>query len=740
MVTTALIGLYAGDLPGDALVSAYTATEGLSRPYRVMVDFSTADRDFDVDVLLRARSCLSVSHAANGSQRFFDGLVSEAGFERLLGERHHFRLVLRPGLWLLSLREDARIFQNCSTPDIVKLLLDEAGLATNTEWKLGGKLVHEPFEFKVLYRESPLNFIQRLCEDAGIFYYFTHTQDGHTLHFSDDLAALDDLGEAVPFSLARAELATQPLLRFCRSMRLRTSDVLLRDFDLKNPGVLPEASKPRSQLQRQPVFDYPGEFVTAKQGETLAQSRLGSLRHDADGGEGLAETVDLLPGRRFTVNGAAESDANGDFVVAEMTTTGVQHGSQTGAAHASRVHFRAFLAEEAYLPRRRARRPSIAGVQTALVVGAEKQDQSIHVDELGRIKVHFFWDRLQPADDQASCWIRVSQVALGGSMILPRVGWEVAVAFLEGNPDRPLVLGRVYNAENMPPLALPDNKASGALTSMSSPGGAGKNEISMGDSGGAQGFAISAQKDFNMSTGFDQTESVQVDDEAQVNENVSRSVKVDDTVEITGNQSMTFGTHMSCKVQGNQTLSVSGNETLNSTANMLEKVDGSRSYEVTGNQMLLCNGERTTITGSLSRTVGVAEIVCTTSSMSHNVGATSTSTVGAVRVHLTKGSQSEVVTGAKSITVGVAVAQVIKGTLAASCQGDTVRLVGGVVTRKITGDLSIKAPMISLVGARGKFKGGSSELNLAGGPITIKGGKIVIKAAVVKKGGSMKLG
>lgn len=720
------------------MVTAYVAEEALSVPFRVVVDFCTRDVSFDVDTLLRSTALLQVT-GANGGGRFFHGLVASSEFTRVVGEVFHFRVVLRPSLWLLSLREDVRIFQDLNVQEIIQQLLADAGLDTTTKWDL--LLTHEKRNFTVLYRESPLNFIQRLCEDAGILYYFTHTDEGHTLHFCDQLEALDDLGEPVELALGeRSGLGSEPLRRIQRRVKIRTTDIALRDFDLNNPLVFPESAIPLGGPLPQPVFDYPGEFTTSAEAKARALVRLRALRHDSDLVEGVAETTSLVPGRAITVGGAVEGDANGEFRVAHMTTSGVQHSAADGRVRSSLVQFRAFPTSAPYFPPLRARRPTITGVQTAVVVGAENQDQSIFVDELGRIKVHFHWDRLQEFDDKASCWIRVSQMPLGGSMILPRVGWEVSVAFLEGNPDRPVVLGRVYNSDNMPPMSLPDAKASGSFTSMSSPGGAGKNEISVGDSGGKQGFGISAQKDFNMSTGFDQTETVGVDDETQVNENLVRSVTVNDSTLVKGNQTNTCGTHSSCKVTGNQTLTVSGNETLNSTGNLLEKKKADRTFEVSGNQILLCNGERTTVTGDLTRNVGAAEIVCTASSMSHDIGTTSTSTVKAVRVHLTKVDHGEVVTGAKSITVAAAVACSTKGDYSATCEGATVRLIGGVMQRKIKGDLSIKGLSISLVGATGKFKGGSSELSLKGGPITLKGGKIVIKGGLIKKAGQIKLG
>ncbi|HSC86893.1 MAG TPA: contractile injection system protein, VgrG/Pvc8 family, partial [Polyangiaceae bacterium] len=242
-----------GDEEADvALVASYSAEEALSRPYRITVDFSIPAEltsDFVVEDLLRNRASLHVTSAALDRERFFDGIVSEASFERAVGNRLHFRVVLRPSLWLLTLREDARIFQEATAPDIVRTLLGEAGLASTTHWHVG---VHPRLQFTVLYKESPLNFIQRLCEDAGIFYYFTHDADGHQLHFSDDTKSFESLGDPVSSSLAQASELATPLVHFRRSLRLRTSEVSLRDFDVDAPHTLPQVSSPIGSPLPQP--------------------------------------------------------------------------------------------------------------------------------------------------------------------------------------------------------------------------------------------------------------------------------------------------------------------------------------------------------------------------------------------------------------------------------------------------------------------------------------------------------
>ncbi len=739
-MTASRFRLFGDDLPSNAVVSRFVLREQLSTPFHAEVEFSTLDGEFAPGSTLKKSVALSVE-GHQGDSRIVHGMVSEARFVRVVADRLHFSLTLRPTLWMLSQREDCRIFQNMSVVDLVQLLLDECGIADSAEWRLQGNYPER--EFFIQYRESTLNFIQRLLEDAGIFYYFTHSGDGHRLHFEDVLTSLAEQEAHRLSGSPGNSLGASPLSHCFRKKQLRITEATLRDFDFKNPTAFPEASIPTENPNPQVLFEYPGNFTTSAEAEARAQTRLKSERFDADVLESTTREVGLLASSLISIEGVDEDELGGNYIVTELTSTGLQHTDEDGTVshHTCITQLKSVPVDAIYLPERRARRPKIAGVQTAIVMGDESSDQSIFVDEFGRIKIHFHWDRRQAFDHEASCWVRVLQLPLGGSMILPRVGWEVLVAFEEGNPDRPIVLGRAYNAENMPPMALPAAKASGSLSSSSSPGGAGKNEITMGDSGGSQGFSIKAQKDLNMTTGYDQSEEVVVDDEHQVNSNLSRSVKVDDVLEVAGNQDETYGAHLSMKVTGNQTIEVGGNAMMNSTANHLESVTSDRKIVISGNHMGLNNGERFTISGQTSRTVNVADILLTASSLSHNIGSTYSSQVSGVRVHLVKGGHSEVVKGAKSETIQAGAVHKTQGDFSCESQGAIAHLVGAAVQRKINGDLTIKAPVITLTGAKGTMKGGSSKVDLSGGPIKMKGGSIVIKAAMVKiTSGSLKLG
>jgi type VI secretion system secreted protein VgrG len=731
----------AGDkLPGDAVAVRFEADEAISEPYAILVELTTTDASFKAEDCLRTRLCLVVI-TATGETRFFDGLADQVRFVRAAGEERHFEVRLRPALAALEHREGCRIFQEKTIVQVVQKVFEDAGFADKVEWRTAQE--YEPREFIVQYRESHLNFISRLLEDNGLFYFFRHTQDGHTMVIADDPSAFapDEEAPPVAFRMAQGAAGASPLTRFSRTRALRTNDVHLMDYDFEKPQAPPQAQQPGEDAWSAPYFEYPAGFTQSSAGSRRAAARMRELRADADTCEGEGRAAGLRLGVPFTVEGAAEPCLNGEFVITRLATRGSQ--SQTGAQVNTAVEnrFRAVPSGAPFAAARRARRPRIRGVQTAIVTGSSEQEQALHVDKYGRIKIRFFWDREGQQDHTSSCWVRVSQPLMGGSMILPRVGWEVSVAFLDGDPDRPVVLGRVYNAEKVPPLPLPASKSSGSLKSMSSPGAGGYNELVMGDSGGSQGFGVHAQKDLNVTIGHDKTEDVAVDEEQQVSVTGSSSVGVDESITVSGNQSLDVGAVLSHNVSGSQTIKVGGNDTSNAISNYVEKIDGARSYSVGGNQITICNGIRQSATGSFSRTVGALQLTGSISSINDNVVGSLTEDVGAVKVQLAIGSQGEQISGSKNETYAAAELHLTKGGLSNQASGSVTQLIGGLHYQKLNGDYVVKAPMITLLGAVGVFKGGGSQLKLGGGPVVIKGSKIAVKGAlIVKMGASMKLG
>jgi type VI secretion system secreted protein VgrG len=702
-------------------------------PYEVEIEFATSDTAFRIDECLRRRTILEVNDEQGGI-RHFDGLPDRAGFVAFDGHDFVFSLRLRPALAALEHREGSRIFQEKSPVDVVKEILKDAGVDEHVEWRL--RQTYEPREFLCQYRESELNFVHRILEEEGIFYFFLHSTEGHLLVFADDPEAMAPPEGVTPVVLSPRQgggTGAQPLVALNRTRTLRATEVMLRDFDFEKPDVFPEAVTPAPGRWPLRHFEYPGGFTKSAEGSRRSRGRISALRGDVDVFRGKSRAAGLACGTPTTIEGANEPFLNGEMIVVGLESRG-KHNDQ-----ACENEFAAIPKAAPFAAPRRAKKPKIRGIQTAVVTGPSNEPQAIHVDKYGRIKVRFLWDRAGKQDDTSSCWLRVSQLGLGGSMILPRVGWEVSVAFLDGDPDRPIVLGRTYNAENAPPYAQPGAAADGSLKSMATPGGAGSNEIKMSDTAGKQGMAISAQKDLNQKTGNDKNETIAVNEDHSVGSNYAISIGSNETTVIGANQSVDVGNALQIKVAGSQSAIVSGNDNVHAKCDFVEKVGGTRGYSVGGNQITISCGVRQQITGAFKRDVGAVQANVSLASIDDTMLSTFTEDVGAVIVHLVGGASAESVAAAKDLTSVAAELHVV-GAMSTSAAG-VKQLIGGVHLRKVGGDFCVKAPTIVLGGGVGKFKGGGSKVDLNGGPVTLKGSKIAIDAAaIVKLASDLKIG
>ncbi|MGD0678474.1 MAG: type VI secretion system tip protein TssI/VgrG [Polyangiaceae bacterium] len=738
----ALFRLEGEGIPSDALPVAYEAIESISVPFRVTAEFVTEDAWFEVDKLLRKPLLLTIVNE-NGETRYFHGIVDRARFVRASGPKLHFGVRLRPALAALAHRVDCRIFQDESIVTIVSQIFDEAGFLDDVQWQLTGSYV--PKEFVCQYRESSLDFVSRLFEDAGIFYFFLHKPDGHAMVVGDSNDAFVLTGDAPATILSpgagRVE-AGESVDKFRRTRALRTSQVVMRDYDFEKPQVKPQAAIDANEAWPNVYYEHPAGFLKAAEGKQRAEARMRELRRDADVCEGETSAIGLLPGVPFMVGGAAEDCVNGEYVVTALVTRGRQNLAEVETENfACRNRFEGIPKNAPFAAPRRAPRPRIRGIQTAVVTGPSAQDQSIHVDKYGRIKVRFHWDRLGQFDDTSSCYIRTAQNPTSGSIIHPRVGWEVSVAFIEGDPDRPLVLGRLYNGEKTPPYALPGAQASGSIKSLSSPGGAGNNEIKMNDTGNSQGYGWHAQKDLNITIGHDKVEKVAVDENHTVKVNMNSTVGAGETLQVGGNQSLDVGANLSLKVGDNQGVTIGGNDTSNSDCDCVEKVGGDRAYTVGGNQLTISNGFEQTITGDITRKVGAAQVAASVASIAENVLGNLTTNVGGVTVQLAKGSIGESVSASKNLTSAAAEVHLVKGTYASNCGAAVTSMVGGLHYDKVTGEYAVKAQTITLLGALGEFKVGGTNLKLGGAPIVIKASAIALEAvSIVKMGASLKMG
>ena len=576
----------------EVRVLRYTATEGISQCFTYDLELEIYEIDVAFDDIIGEPGTLDI-HTAHG-QRLVHGIIArweETGRNKAVT---YYSVRLVPRVWTLTLKRQSRIFQQMSTPDILKKVLEEAGLSSDMfRLSLQGKYAER--KYCVQYRESDFDFINRLMEEEGIFFFFEHTDDQEVLVLGDVPEVHGELPEDPILRYREGEagmLSEETITQFRYARTLRTGAVALKEFDFLKPSLkLQSEQKHKSDKEKKfESYDYPGEFHVPSLGDQLAKVRLEEERAESYLGVGETDCRRMESGWKFTMEDHPRDEMNGPYVVLRVRHIGQQPHAGAGAGEGGenkKVYHAIFECIPFAVPFRPPRltpRPHIDGPQTAMVVGP--QNEEIHCDEHGRVKVKFHWDRLGAADDKASCWIRVTQSWGGegyGSMIIPRVGQEVVVEFLEGDPDRPLVTGRVYNGTSVPPYALPANKTITTMKSTSSPGGGGANEIAFEDKKGSEKFFLQAEKDHHLNVKNDAYESVGHDEHitiardsiTAVGRDVHELIERDELVDVGRDQSVNIGGKQMEHVAGTRTMKVAGDVHETFGANISTDVGGS---------------------------------------------------------------------------------------------------------------------------------------------------------------------
>ncbi|AUX22314.1 hypothetical protein SOCEGT47_028150 [Sorangium cellulosum] len=544
----------------------------------------------ELDAMIGKRATLAFG-APGEAPRVVAGVVeaataigsTELGMDAA-GTRYALRVV--SPLALLARSVDSRIFQDKSVKEIVAEVLSEHGI-DRVSWRLSGDLPRR--EYCVQYQESALAFISRLLEHEGIYSFVEVDADGELLVFDDDSTAAGPIAgdPALPLrrrtGLAAAD-ERDAIYAIRERERVRSGKFVLRDYDFKRPKLDLTASAEageRAELER---YDYPGGYVEPEEGQRLAQIRLEEEQVERRTLEIDAVCPRLAVGQKLTIMDAGELD--GEYFLFAVSHTYVQEGGgDQGAAARSRARARLVPADVKFRPRRATPIPVIEGPQTATVVApAGSQPEAIHTDEHGRCKVKFHWDRSDVTDDKASCWMRVAQLQTSGSMMLPRIGWEVIVEFLEGDPDRPIVTGRLYNGVFMPPYALPEGKTRTAVRTASTPGGGGANEVRFEDKAGAEEIMVHAQHDMKMVAANNAKRTIGNNETTVVGNNASLEVGGNQTTKITKGSSNTVGADQSITVGGNRTVEVNAVSALTVGGDATTTVGGNQ-FEMDGNPL-----------------------------------------------------------------------------------------------------------------------------------------------------------
>ena len=539
----------------DLQVLEFNGREAISQPFEFELELVSERPDLDLESLLHQAAFLAFDQAGHGIHGQIYRVAQGESGKRLT--RYH--VTLRPQLAYLAHRTNQRIFQHLTVEKIISQVLQEHGIQANAyQFQLGS--IYPEREYCVQYDESDLHFVQRLCEEEGIHYHFQHSEQGHVLTFGDDQTPFPKLAPTA-YQQDSGLVADKPVIkRFGVRVETRSSRVTRRDYDFEKPKLLMEADAKSAFKPDLEDYDYPGRFVDRERGKHLSQRILERHRHDFELAQGDGDQPLLVSGHFLALTDLwllteIHHEGKQPQVLEESVTshTEVSDGFQQGY----RNRFTATPWTVLYRPPLNHPKPRILGSQSAVVTGPAGEE--IHCDEYGRIKVQFFWDREGQADDKTSCWLRVSSSWAGdryGGIAIPRVGMEVLVTFLEGDPDQPLVTGCLYHAEHVVPYALPANKTRSVFKTLSSPGGGGYNELRIEDKKGAEQIYIHAERDWDENIEHDQKirignerhDTVEANSYSEFKAEEHRTTHADRKSEVKANDHLTVGNNQHIKI------------------------------------------------------------------------------------------------------------------------------------------------------------------------------------------------
>ena len=601
------------------LLRSFTGHEEMSRLFRFHLDMLSLAPDIKPKDIVGKNITVKVILSDQSTERYFNGFVSRFVQLPAEGTLYRYQAEMVPWLWFLTCATDCRIFQEKSIPEIVEQVFKDFGFS---DFEVSLRGTHNKWEYCVQYRETAFNFVSRLMEQEGIFYHFRHEKDKHMLVLADHKS----IHKLCPYqssfrmepSEGRGFSATEDSINYWeRRYGFRPGKWAMTDYNFKTPStsLLSEVESviALDGMQKFQIFDFPGEYHTRGDGDQLVKLRMEEeeVGYDVVHGAGGGRT--FSPGCKFTLKHHDQKDQQGDYVLTSVTHSGDVGGYFGGALESEasyRNTFTCIPASVQYRPARVTPKPLVQGTQTAVVTGPPGEE--IYPDKYGRVKVQFHWDRYGKKDEKTSCWIRISTPWAGknwGGIAIPRIGQEVVVDFIEGDPDCPLITGRVYNAEQMPPYDLPGSKVVMGYKSRSTPGGVGYNEMICDDTKGKERINIHAQYDMSTTVEHDETLTVHNNRTTTVDVDHSETVGNNQTVDIGVNQTESVGSNRSISIGANDSLDVGANRDTTIGANHTVSVMGKEDITVAGSQTITVSGPISiTSMASISLTVGGSNI------------------------------------------------------------------------------------------------------------------------------------
>jgi type VI secretion system secreted protein VgrG len=721
-----------------------SAREELSRLFEYRVELLSAKSDIDIDKILGKSVTIKVA-LTDDRDRCFNGYVTRFALTGSVGRYHLYEATVHPWLWFLTRTRDCRIFQDLTVPEIVKQVFEDHSVAA-FELRLTGE--YRRWGYCVQYRETDFNFVSRLMEQEGIYYYFEHAEDKHTLVLADSLSAhksYDGYAEVpfiVPQRMSRPEV--ECIQSWCYRREIAPGKYETDDYDFEKPGsdlTAKATLRHKHAHDDYEVYDYPGEYHERADGDRYARTRIEELQVEFETVRAAGNCRGLGTGCLFTLARHDRKDQNREYLLTstdyELKHSGYEGLDQAGSSFG--VSLTALPSALQFRPRCTTHKPIVQGPQTAVVVGPAGDE--IYTDKHGRLKVQFHWDRRGKKDENSSCWIRVSHPWAGknwGMVAIPRIGQEVIVDFLEGDPDRPIITGRVYNADQMPPYDLPANKTQTGVKTRSSMEGspANFNEIRFEDKKGGEQLYIHAEKNQDIVVENDESHSVGHDRTKTIDHDETTHVKHDRTETVDNNEKIAIGVDRTETVGSNESITVGNNRSVTVGASETKTVALQRTHSVGVNETIAIGAAQEVAIGAFQAVaigayqtvnVGANQDVDVGTNQSTKVGTNQSTSVGANQsvdvgknASMSVGSdESRSVTGGRTTSIGKDDSLTVGKNLVISA-GDSVSITTGSasITMKKDGTIVIKGKDITVEG--------SGKINVkASSDIVMKGSKIL---------------
>lgn len=592
-----------------------TASEQLGRLFQLQLDLFSEEPDIAFEDILGQNITVRLSLPGD-KERYFNGYVSHFSHLGTYKDFNNYVAIVHPWFWFLTRTADCRIFQGRTVPDIIKSVFKDHGFSDYEE-SLSGQ--YRTWEYCVQYRETDFNFVSRLMEQEGIYYYFKHEKTKHIMVLSDSVCSHDPYPgyEQLPYYPPNDSLRRERdhIFEWNVAQGVQPGSYTLNDFDFTRPKANIEV---RSTIQRDharaamEIYDYPGEYNDTCDGEAYVRARIEELQMAHEQVQGRGNARGIAAGSLFSLTDYAREDQNREYLIVSAThqveSDLYASGPEADATPVYTSNFSALNSKQPFRPSRATPKPMVQGPQTAIVVGPAGEE--IYTDKYGRVKVSFHWDRYSQSNETSSCWIRVAQVWAGkqwGGIHIPRIGQEVIVEFLEGDPDRPIITGRVYNNDNMPPYALPAHATQSGIKSRSSQGANASNfnELRFEDKKGAEeihlhgekNWTIEIKNDKNQTVDHDETLSVANNRTKTIGKNQSESIGNDLTLTVGKKSTAQVGTDMALSV--GKTLNIEAVDVINITsAKQISFSSGGAGIAMSGNGDISISGNIVTIAGS----------------------------------------------------------------------------------------------------------------------------------------------